>query len=280
MAHTAAQQKSALQKDRAQLDKDRKDFERDVKAFKKEQSETKAAAVRLKARNKALETDIAEKESILTDLNTKIDDQKEALASVKEDELEAERNLSRIEDELDKATTDLQHHRDQLAIEKSTIDGELNEYERQQKEQIKKNILAANATLVNTTRELTAVKNDLISTRSDLEVLTKTISEEKTDHETEVKAAEDRIAELKQQIQTLEASIETLTKEVAALNYDKHNAQNALKKVNDQHQKFKDYETRAWKKLNDKDQELQSRAATLQETSQFVKGRRSYLPEL
>lgn len=163
---------------------------------------------------------------------------------------------------------------------KQKLDAELEEYAAVRKQEIKDQILAENEILRELRSEEHTLQLSIETKKTELTELSRIYLDDQADIRASSEEKERTIALNAEAIEVSNRELEKVKDEIRAAVYERDKILLITDKSREDHDKFLAYEKRARQILDDKDRELQAKAADVSQANQFLKSRRSFLPEL
>lgn len=170
--------------------------------------------------------------------------------------------------------------RRELSDAKQTVDAELEQYATRRKEQVKADILAVNGELVALRSEKEALQGEIDTKTNQLAELNQAAIAEQDAIKVSVAEKDGIEAENTRRRKELEDELQGLQNKVDEVGFKYNNSMITMKKAQEAHDKFLEYEKKARKILDTKDRELQQKEAELSQEGVYLKNRRSNLAEL
>lgn len=160
------------------------------------------------------------------------------------------------------------------------IDTNLDVYKERRTAEIKEHVSALDDNVVVAADKLTKLEAELGAKRVDLGNLTLQIQETKHKADSDLDATRAEAVKLGETIESLQALYDDLRIKVKEAEYARSQAIASRDKAEIEHEQFKKYEKRARAELNATDRSLQDRQADVATSEQFLRNKRSFLPEL
>lgn len=262
-------------------------FDAALKEFKKEKTAWRNEKATLERQNLQLTA----KNISLTEQSKKLEAQQARLlkstTALETKNLTLRTEMSRLEaqqDALDAKVadkvTELAEVRSALAKQKQTVDRELETYSTKRKQAIKTDILATNDELAVAKVDLVTIQATIDERKNELAELNQTTIDIQDDIKLLQADKQTVITDTASEIKRVKQELIDLQSKYDELGFQYNNALITMKKVEESHKKFQEYEKQARKVLDNKDQELQEREADIAQESVFIKNRRSNLSSL
>lgn len=263
-----------------QLDEATKELAKERQAWRVKVGEQQRKHIQLTAVNadlKAKNDTLAKKEAAL---QTAIIAAETALGQLRADTLALETKADMLETKVADKADELATLRTDIASQKAKTSRELEDYATNKKLEVKQAILLANEELLADRAEVQVLQDQIDTKTNQLAEL----NQAAMDEQEAVKLAEADKQHILDSNVALKAKLiadtQQLQDDYDHLGFEYNNAQITVKKAQEDHDKFLDYERRARKVLENKDRELQDKEAELGQQGMFMKNRRSNLTEL
>jgi chromosome segregation ATPase len=259
---------------------DRRELKRDQQKWRSEQAELQGKNLQLTVSNRLLEKKHEKLKTQISGLESMLDSVKLHLEDVQGKVTQAGNQLDELESKRADKADELAELRRQVENRKATADKEVEEYAVAKKLAIKDDILVFNTELTEVREVHTDLSRQIDVKRKELADLNQAAIQEAFDLKLAHNTADQSLADKKTALAETTEQFDKAQEQLQKLLYKRDDAINTIKKAEDAHAKFKDYEIKARKILDAKDRELQEKAADISQQGQFLKNSRSFLAEL
>lgn len=263
------------------------DAAQSVKAASKEVDKLRSETASLErdhtqmtARNTALATKTAKAEAKLKHLEKQVIAAEEALLRLHHDTTALEAKNDQLETDRAEKALQLSDIHTELNSRKTTVDRELEAYSLKRKQEIKADILSVHAELEAPRLELTTITEQIANKNDELRMLNTTLIAEQNEAKVTHELIDQDLVD-KQVLQTeLAEKIEETKQSLQKLLYERDNALMTIKKAQEEHQKYVEYERKSRMILDAKDKQLIEKSSEIESESQLLQNKRSFLSPL